>query len=321
MRIFCEAGQVNLNKKILYEAGNIHQIHPQQVSGRAEQVLPTVSLKIDKEAVTIGQSVQLTWDSQNAAAVLFLSGDLEVVGSNGSALVWPEQDTLYRIEARGGVETASAEVLVKVVVPDPELELEIEPKTVMDGQEVTITWKTRNARLVTIGEQGYEVLPLSGKMSFKPDMNTQFTPIVLTAENGDKKVRKSATIRVLDPEEERLRIEKEKASRSIPKEIDKTLSGLWQGLKEALKAGNAEKVASFYCLEARAKNLEIYKTLNDKLPQIGAEMGEIEFLEFQGDGAKYRTKRKETIEGKEYDISYYVYFVIDQDGQWRIYKF
>ena len=27
------------------------------------------------------------------------------------------------------------------------------------------------------------------------------------------------------------------------------------------------------------------------------------------------------IQCKEYDISYRVYFVIDQDGQWRIYKF
>jgi hypothetical protein len=50
-------------------------------------------------------------------------------------------------------------------------------------------------------------------------------------------------------------------------------------------------------------------------------MAGIVFLEFQGDGAKYLTIRKEFLKGKEYDIGYDVYFVIDQDGQWRIYRF
>lgn len=50
-------------------------------------------------------------------------------------------------------------------------------------------------------------------------------------------------------------------------------------------------------------------------------MRKIEFLSFEGNGAIYRIKRKETIQGKEYDISYRVYFVIDPNGQWRIYKF
>ena len=88
-----------------------------------------------------------------------------------------------------------------------------------------------------------------------------------------------------------------------------------------MQAGDAEKAASFFCLEERGEYLRYYNNLKDKLPQVGAEMRKIEFLESQGDGAKYRTKRKETIKGKEYDISYYVYFVIDQDGQWRIYRF
>ena len=49
-------------------------------------------------------------------------------------------------------------------------------------------------------------------------------------------------------------------------------------------------------------------------------MGAIEFLEFEQGGAMFRTVRKEIIQGKEYDISYRVYFVIDEDGQWRKYR-
>ena len=109
--------------------------------------------------------------------------------------------------------------------------------------------------------------------------------------------------------------------RNLPPDIDRTLREIWTGLKEALRAGDAEKAAGFFCLEDRAEYLAMYNELKDKLPQVGAEMAGIEFIEFQGDGAKYRTIRKETIKGKEYDITYYVYFVIDQDGEWRIYRF
>jgi hypothetical protein len=88
-----------------------------------------------------------------------------------------------------------------------------------------------------------------------------------------------------------------------------------------MRADDPERAAGLFCRETRADYLAMYKQLKGQLPQIGREMRKIEFLEYEEGGAKYRTKRKETIKGKEYDISYYVYFVIDPDGQWRIYRF
>jgi hypothetical protein len=319
MRIYCEAGQVNPYERIV-GAGNIHQAFSQSRLSGAEQppLLPAVSLQADKMAITIGQAVKLTWNSTNTRETKFSLGDLGEVEAGGSAQVWPEQDTLFRVEAQGGGETATAEIAVTVAVPDPELELDAEPKTIYDDETTTIIWKTRNARLVRNGEGNYSYLPLSGKLKFKP---MEYMPIVLVAENGQKKIKKSVQIKIINREEERQRIEEEKAKRIIPPEIDKALQGIWTGLKAAMQAGDAEKAAGFFCQESRAKYLAIYTELKEKLPQVGAEMREIKFVEFLGDGAQYITLRKETIQGKEYEIGYDVYFVLDLDGQWRIYRF
>jgi hypothetical protein len=333
MRIYCEAGQVDLHRQVIYGAASLQQARSMPAARAsasqplsrtpavAAKPLPAVSLKSDREAIRIGEAIRIDWDAENAASARFTAGDLGQVGCSGSALVWPEKDTLYRIEAMGGGNAAVAEFTARVAVPDPELELDVEPKTVMEGQEVTMTWRTKNARLVRFGDQGHEMLPLSGKKSFKPNRNTRFSPLALIAENGEKKTRKTIVVNVLDPEVEKQRIEREKASRTIPPEIDKTLRGTWDELQAALLAGDAEKAASCFCPETRDKYLETYKALKEKLPQIGAEMREIEFVSSEEGGAKYRTKRKEVIQGKEYDISYDVYFIIDQDGQWRIYRF
>ena len=318
LRIYGEPGQVNLRSFVIggppiSEAGRSGSRPPNSV-----KPAPQILLKADKQAIRIGQPVKLTWDVQNAHSALFTSGDLNIVKTAGSAMVWPEKDTIYKLEARGEGGNAGAEAAVSVEVREPELEVWLDPQTVDQGKETTLSWKSNNARLVRFEKPEYQALPLSGSRKILPQWNT---PITLVAENGEKQVRKSVTAKIVDMEAMRRQAEQEKARRNIPSEINKTLLRIWDDLKSALLAGDAEKGASLFCVEEREKYLEIYKGLKDKLPEIGAEMRGIEFLEFLGDGAKYRTKRKETLKGKEYDISYYVYFVIDPDGEWRIYRF
>jgi hypothetical protein len=318
LRIYGEPGQVNLRS---FVTGGPHISETGRSGSRppnSEKPAPQISLKADTQAIRIGQPVKLTWDVQNAHSALFTSGDLGMVKTAGSAMGWPEKDSVYRLEARGEGGKVSAEAAVSVEVREPELEVWLDPQTVDRGKETTLSWKSKNARLVRFEKPEYQALPLSGSRKIFPQWNT---PITLVAENGEKQVRRSVTAKIVDMEAMRRQAEQEKARRTIPKEIDKFLQGIWDDLKAALLAGDAEKAASFFCVEEREKYLEIYKGLKDKLPEIGAEMRGIEFIEFLGDGAKYRTKRKETLKGKEYDISYYVFFVIDPDGEWRIYRF
>jgi len=316
--IHAEPGQVDLHR---FRGGvpMIHSVSPVRLAATAgAQPAPAVTLTADRQAIAIGQEARLSWDAQNSRSVEFPAGDLGAVGTSGSARVWPEKDTVFRIEASSGGEKAGAETTVKVAVADPELELRIDPQTVYKGEEATLAWKTRNARLVRFTDDVTSSLPLSGSMQVRPD---RFRAFELQAENGEKLVRRSAEAKVLDREEEERRAAEEKARRTIPPEIDRKLQATWEGLRAALRGGDAEKAVGFYCLEERGKARELYSALKNDLPAIGAEMRGIEFIEFLGDGAKYRTRRKETIRGKEYDITYYVYFVRDSDGQWRIYQF
>jgi len=320
LRIWGEANKVYAGR--IVGGGAMVSVHPQGQTGvtkAPERPQPVIALAADRDAIEIGKFIRLKWDAQNAATVRFTAGDLGWVEKSGSAMVWPEKDTIFRIEAREWSNVVVAEATVRVSIPEPELELQAAPATVMRGEEVTFTWKTKNARQVRYGKRELNsYLPLKGEKSVKPNDSCTY---IVQAENGDKSTRKTFSVKVLDPEVERQRIAREKMSRNIPPEIDRNLRGIWTGLKEALRAGDADKAAGFFCLEDRAGYLRMYNDLKEKLPQAAAEMAGIEFIEFQGDGAKYRTKRKEAIKGKEYDITYYVYFVVDQDGQWRIYRF
>ncbi|MCX6556628.1 MAG: hypothetical protein NTW95_04230 [Candidatus Aminicenantes bacterium] len=337
MRIWGEAGKVHsshmigspqaidISPQIVPGSGSYGSVQaqnklPQQAPlvKKPEHPQPVVALHADKKSIRIGKLVRLSWDVQNAATVDFTSGDLGRVDKSGSALVWPEKDALFRIEDQDWGNIAAAEVTAKVEVPAPELNLKIKPTTVISGQEVTMTWNTRNARMVRYGDKLYSHLPLSGEKSFKPTRSFSYT---VQAENGAKTVQKTISVTVLEREAEQQRIEREEIRRNIPKDIDKTLRGIWDDLKAALQGGDAEKAASFFCIGDRDKYLAMYTEMKDKLPQIGTEMRKIEFLSYEKGGAKYRTKRKETLQGKEFDISYYVYFIIDLDGQWRILRF
>lgn len=243
--IHAEPGKVDLAKF----SGGAHfytQVEQQNARMRATipqygappDPAPSISLRADRTAIAIGQAVRLSWDAQNAKSTLFSSPDLGVVEASGSALVWPEKDTLFKIEAVSRSGTAKAEVLVKVAVPEPELEVSLDPKTVYEGEEATLAWRTKNARLVSFADSKSSSLPLSGKMNVKP---RRHVPFELQAENGEKKVRRSVEASVLNREEEQRRAEEEKARRTIPPDVDKTLHGLWNELKTALQAGGRGK--------------------------------------------------------------------------------
>lgn len=92
-------------------------------------------------------------------------------------------------------------------------------------------------------------------------------------------------------------------------------------MKDAMISGNIDQAASFFDEDTKANYLEIFDANKDQLPQIVADMHDIEPVYFQDGDAQFRIKRKETLAGTEYDITYYIYFVRGDDGVWRILKY
>ncbi len=135
LHIWGEAGKVHASRIVGRPPSfRVLRQHAQTVV-RPERPQPVVSLRVDKESLKIGQALKLSWDAQKAATVDFTSGDLGRVDKSGSALVWPEENTLFRIEAQDWGNVAAAEVLARVEGSAIVLEPKVEQKIVMPGQE------------------------------------------------------------------------------------------------------------------------------------------------------------------------------------------
>ena len=79
--------------------------------------IPTASLSATPETVQRGQSVQLTWSTQNATDVT-IEG-LGGVASEGTRSVTPSESTTYTLTAKGPGGTAQATARVTVTSPAP----------------------------------------------------------------------------------------------------------------------------------------------------------------------------------------------------------
>ena len=104
-------------------------------------------------------------------------------------------------------------------------------------------------------------------------------------------------------------------------ELDTLLRSQWNEMRAALARNDIDNAVSYFAYENRELYREIYMALADQLPQIAQDLGDIKLIVIEHRTAKYRLRRKEVIKGKTYDITYYVYFILDRDGVWRIFRY
>jgi len=103
--------------------------------------------------------------------------------------------------------------------------------------------------------------------------------------------------------------------------LDTLLKTKWDGMKQAMLNGDAETAASYFTFETGERYYDIFTALSDQLPYIAQAMSEIEPVYFPSNGAKYLIQRVEEVQGTDYIITYFVYFIVDQDGIWRILRY
>jgi predicted component of type VI protein secretion system len=95
----------------------------------------------------------------------------------------------------------------------------------------------------------------------------------------------------------------------------------WEGMKEALAGQNVEEALTYFTQVSRELYNEMFTALRAQLPQIAQEMQNIQFIHSENNTSKYRIREPELYDGQTVSITYYIYFVLDKDGIWRIYKF
>ena len=103
-------------------------------------------------------------------------------------------------------------------------------------------------------------------------------------------------------------------------EIDALLQQKWADMKMQLSNRNVEGAVQYFAVSKKNLYYDIFSTLTDRLPQIAADMQDISIITIADKAAKYRIRRIEAHAAGSYPISYYIYFIKDENGIWMLYR-
>lgn len=104
-------------------------------------------------------------------------------------------------------------------------------------------------------------------------------------------------------------------------ELDTLLQAKWHGMKSKLGIGAVEEALGYFREKSRDNYRNIFNALVNELPQIVSGMQDIEMVAAQGNRAEYRISRVHNIDGAPVTVTYTIYFVLDEDGIWRLDRF
>lgn len=122
------------------------------VTVTAPPLAPTVSLNANPTSIASGDSVTLSWSSQNATGCTASSGWSGSKAASGSQVVGPlTQSTTYLLTCSGDGGSANASVTVSVmpVVPAPVLTFTATPATVASNGSTVLQWDATYASSCT----------------------------------------------------------------------------------------------------------------------------------------------------------------------------
>jgi hypothetical protein len=100
-------------------------------------------------------------------------------------------------------------------------------------------------------------------------------------------------------------------------ELDALLRSKWEGMKWALSQGKIGDALKHITKASRNEYSEIFELLAPQLPTLASAMREISLVGIAGNVAEYYIKRFQ----RGTDISYFLYFIKDEDGIWRLNSF
>ncbi|MBC2712019.1 MAG: hypothetical protein HGJ94_13855, partial [Desulfosarcina sp.] len=104
-------------------------------------------------------------------------------------------------------------------------------------------------------------------------------------------------------------------------EIDALLQQKWVDMKTQLSERNVEGAIQYFDDSKKSLYDELFSVLIDGLPQIANDMQNISIISVTDKIAKYRIRRIETHGAVSYPITYYIYFINNENGIWKIHRF
>ncbi len=92
-------------------------------------------------------------------------------------------------------------------------------------------------------------------------------------------------------------------------------------MKAALTAADIEGALQFFVPDQQPRYRTLFTALQDHLPQVAGDIGDIQLISIVEHRAKCRLRRAELCGGQPVTFTYYVYFVRDPTGHWYIEEF
>lgn len=188
----------------------------QQVKVTVSQLTPTLTFSVDKNSVTAGQPITLTWQMTNGTSITISAARADgstkqilapTSQASGTVSDSPTQDTTYTAVASGnGGTSAQQQVKVAVTEPPPTLTFSADKTSVDFQQTVTLSWQTTNATSITITAARADgstqtIFPsksqASGTVTDNPTQNTTYTAIATGA--GNTSVQQQVQVTVAKP--------------------------------------------------------------------------------------------------------------------------
>ncbi|MCP4406597.1 MAG: hypothetical protein GY807_02335 [Gammaproteobacteria bacterium] len=92
-------------------------------------------------------------------------------------------------------------------------------------------------------------------------------------------------------------------------------------MKVHLAAKEVTQAVTYFDAGKKGLYEEVFSALLDRLPRIAGDMQDISLISIADRSATYRIRRTETHNTGTYSVIYYVYFIKDETGIWKIYRF
>ncbi|PKL52235.1 MAG: hypothetical protein CVV37_02295 [Nitrospira bacterium HGW-Nitrospira-1] len=104
-------------------------------------------------------------------------------------------------------------------------------------------------------------------------------------------------------------------------QIDTLLKAKWERMKGALASQDVESGLIYFLERFKESYRQALNVITDELPRIVSDMQNIEMIYLAGNVAKYRINRVQNIDGIPQTLTYYIYFVREANGIWKIDRF
>jgi hypothetical protein len=101
-------------------------------------------------------------------------------------------------------------------------------------------------------------------------------------------------------------------------QMDALLKGKWDGLKTALMASDINGALSYFLPLQQDRFRTLFTALSAQIAQIAQDMQDIQLIYVIENEAKYRLPRTQLYGGQVVTLTYYVYFIQDDTGLWRV---